>query len=99
MMAWLRGWNLNRRAFDEDDFEEVDEPGSVDVYGAGLVFLSACASSGLSIEDITAAVNAIHPTGISSKWSPSEDEKFATGQPNPCPCETRPGRTHYLFEC
>jgi hypothetical protein len=63
----------------------------------GLVAASVCTS--LPLPEATARLNLELPTGISSRWQPSEDPTFATGQPNPCPCEQRSGNQHYLFNC
>lgn len=74
--------------------------GAVEVYRAGPVSLSCCAPASMPIDDLTDEVNRQHPTGISSGWSFAvEDKTFATGQPNPCPCERDPDRRHYLFHC
>lgn len=67
-------------------------------YAVGLVAASVCTS--LSLEEATERLNSEHPTGISSHWQPSKDERFHTGQPNPCPCQQNPDtHKHYLFNC
>lgn len=68
-------------------------------YAVGLVCASACAPSEATREEIEAAVNASHPTGISSRWHISEDKEFSGGQPMPCPCESNPDRLHWLLNC
>jgi len=68
------------------------------VYSIGLCHCSCCAPEGMSREVVERQVNASHPTGISHGWHVSE-EKFRTGQDNPCPCESAPGRVHYLLCC
>lgn len=65
----------------------------------GIVCLSVCVPKDTPREDIEAIANAAHPTGISSRWSISEDTEFAPGQPMPCPCEQEEGRLHWLLNC
>lgn len=65
----------------------------------GLVCVSVCAPKETPPADIEAWINGESPTGISSPWRISEDA-FASGQPNPCPCDQEPGtRLHYLLNC
>lgn len=71
--------------------------GFFEAYGVGLVCASVCTD--LPLDEATQRLNAEHPTGIRSQWEPSTDETFANGVPQPCPCESVPGRTHYLFNC
>lgn len=73
--------------------------GEVAVYAVGITSLSVCAPADLTIEQVTAEVNYVQPTGISSDWSHSAEPSFATGEPNPNLCERDPGRRHYLFQC
>lgn len=70
----------------------------VTIYSKGLVYVSACAASELTKEQVEEYVNRYHPTGVSSQWTVS-DERFRTGEPNPCPCESSPHRTHWLLTC
>lgn len=78
----------------------TSEGTNVIIYSWGLVACSACAPKEMDIEEITKQVNALHPTGITSKWKPSKDEKFSDGQTNPCSCDKQPTtRKHYLFNC
>jgi hypothetical protein len=68
------------------------------VYGYGLVYASVCTT--LPAAQVADRMDATCPTGISSRWQLSADERFASGQPNPCPCERNPAtHTHYLLEC
>lgn len=69
------------------------------IYSEGIVACSVCAPAVLTVEQVEDAVNAQSPTGIMSQWTHSADPTFRTGQPNPCPCESDPFRTHYLMEC
>lgn len=71
----------------------------VKVYAEGLFYASACAPSAMSLAEVTAAVNASHPCGTSGGWQPDPSPAFAgqDREPNPGPCNTEPGRTHYLF--
>ena len=72
---------------------------NVDIYSKGIVACSACVPKDMSKEDIEQAVNAKLPTGISSQWKISEDEKFREGLTNPCVCEADSNKLHYLLNC
>ena len=72
---------------------------TVIVYAEGPMAASVCAPSDMPREKVAQQTNAKSPTGISSPWQFSQDETFKGGQPNPCPCEQDPTRTHYLMEC
>ena len=71
---------------------------SVVIYSLGIVHASVCAPAAMEPAEVTEAVNAASPTGIRTAWELSE-EAFATGEPNPAPCDTDPARRHYLFTC
>lgn len=71
----------------------------VHVYTTGLVHCSICVPKGVSLREAVAYVNRTHSTGIASTWNHSRDKHFASGELNPCPCETERGRTHYLLVC
>jgi hypothetical protein len=58
-----------------------------------------CVPKGSTKEQIEEAVNALHPTGIKSRWKISKDEKFDTGDPHPKQCEHSADRMHYLMVC
>jgi hypothetical protein len=66
-------------------------------YSVGLVSASVCTD--LPIEEATERLNDEHPTGIDSRWQPSDEPTFSGGQPQPCPCNIDPSLTHYLFYC
>jgi hypothetical protein len=67
-------------------------------YGVGLISASVCTS--MDIEDATRHLNLNYPTGIESDWSWAKGENFATGEPNPRPCDQNPEtHKHYLFHC
>lgn len=66
-------------------------------YSVGFCCASVCTS--LSDEQATVRLNQEHPTGLASGWAVSTDEKFAGGQPNPCPCPDVAGHRHVLFNC
>ena len=68
------------------------------VYTSGLVNCCACAPADMPAEDVEAAVNRQNPTGISSRWSVS-DEPFSGGEPNPSPCSDGPLKKHWLLSC
>jgi hypothetical protein len=69
------------------------------VYTAGLVAASVCAPKDAPVEDVEAAANAQHPTGIDSGWRKAADATFKGGEPNPCPCNSDPERLHWLLSC
>lgn len=71
----------------------------VNIYKHGLVYCSVCAPSDMDTAAVTAEVNLQMPTGIESTWRISKDKTFASGQPNPCPCEVDASRLHHLMEC
>ena len=67
-------------------------------YKVGICNASICTS--LPIEEALERLNEQHLTGIASQWVLSEDEHFATGQTNPCPCNENPDtHKHYLCGC
>jgi hypothetical protein len=53
----------------------------------------------MPVEDMLVEANAACPTGLSHGWRLSYDEKFASGQPNPCLCNEDSLRMHYLLVC
>lgn len=70
------------------------------LYRAGLCYASVCAVNDATPDEIRAAVNRAHPTGLDHGWDFSDDETFASGQPNPCPCNDLPAtRQHWLMVC
>jgi hypothetical protein len=71
----------------------------ITVYSAGLVAASVCAPKDAPVEDVEAAANAQHPTGIDSVWRKAADATFKGGEPNPCPCNSDPNRLHWLLSC
>lgn len=71
---------------------------AVQVYAWGLCAMSVCAPEGTPREEIEREANRQFPTGISSRWEIA-DEPFATGEPNPSPCNSSEGRQHWLLEC
>lgn len=72
----------------------------VTAYAVGICAASVCAAADASPDEIADAINASYPTGISSRWRVSGDPTFASGEPNPCPCNEEPeSRRHWLLEC
>lgn len=71
---------------------------SVQAYSVGICTASACAPADMAGEDVAHAVNGQHPTGV-GPWKISDDPVFSGGQPNPCECNTDPGRKHWLLNC
>lgn len=76
---------------------EDNEDGYFEPYTVGLCHASVCTD--MTDEQATEMLNAMYPTGISSKWHISEEKTFRTGEPNPKPCEDGQGRRHILFVC
>lgn len=69
---------------------------TVSVIGEGLLYATVCTS--LADEALDAAMAEL-PATDTRGWTRSADEAFATGQPNPCPCEQDPeARRHVLYE-
>ena len=69
------------------------------VYKNALHYCSVCTnvSDCKRIEELT---NLKNPTGIKSQWRISENKNFASGKPNPFPCENKPEtHKHYLMAC
>lgn len=82
-----------------DTYEDFADEAGVRVYALGVCSASACAPACLSAAGVAHAVNAMEPTGIDTPWEVA-GEPFATGEPNPCPCNTDPdGRRHWLLHC
>lgn len=75
----------------------MNKPKDFEVYSYGLVFASICST--LGVNQTVDRINEELPTGISSGWHLS-DENFATGEPNPHPCNQNPKtHKHYLVNC
>lgn len=64
-------------------------------YTVGLCYASVCTS--LSDEEATERLNTEHPSGV-TPWAIA-DEPFASGAPNPNPCEDEDTHRHILFSC
>lgn len=71
----------------------------VRVYKSSIFSCSVCAPAEMSGDAVVAEVNRIHPAGTERGWKKSDDATFATGQPNPCPCNNNPKeRQHWLLD-
>jgi hypothetical protein len=68
---------------------------NVTIYAMGIITCSACAPATLTAGKVAAAVREQEP----GAWRISSDPEFADGTPNPGPCDTGPGRRHWLLEC
>ena len=69
-------------------------------YAVGICTASVCFPQGMSKAEVERQINAAYPTGISSRWQFSTSKAFATGQPNPGPCNDKPEtHVHRLMEC
>jgi hypothetical protein len=65
------------------------------VYLNGIVNCSVCSS--LSPKETLRRANLENPVGTAGRWK-FTPERFATGEPNPCPCDKLPGtHKHYLL--
>ena len=65
----------------------------------GLCCMSICVPKDTKRNEIERFANINSPTGISSKWKISTDEKFSGGEPMPCVCSKDPLKMHYLLNC
>ena len=66
------------------------------IYATGLCSASVCSS--LPQREVERRM-AGEMTGV-GPWLFAHGEKFATGQPNPCPCNKQPEtHKHFLFHC
>lgn len=75
-------------AADDDD---------VIIYSSGPLALSVCAPSGMEIDVVRTRVEQQHPCGTTGGWQ-KVDDRFASGEPNPCPCNTFPTlRRHWVL--
>lgn len=73
-------------------------PGEVSDYTGQIGLCTAIVCTALSDEEMTARLNADHPTGISSRWEIAD--QLPDGTPNGKPCDDHPdARRHLLFEC
>lgn len=68
------------------------------VYAEGMLACSVCAAADLNADQVAELVNRLNPAGTTNGWGIA-DEPFATGSPNPCPCDDNPGRRHWLLYC
>jgi hypothetical protein len=76
---------------------EKDGVKEVDIYYIGPLSCSVCSS--LSPEETIKRVNELHPSGTTNGWVISDQEKFASGEPHPCPCQDHPDtHKHYYLE-
>ena len=72
---------------------------SVRLYAIGLLHVSACAPVRMGVAEVATEVDGLNPTGLKHGWV-VEAEAFATGEPNPCPCNDHPEtRRHWLLTC
>jgi len=67
-------------------------------YSVGPCFMSVCAAGNATKEDIERVANDKAPTGLAHGWE-IHSKKFASGEPNPCPCTHHPERKHWLLSC
>lgn len=69
----------------------------IQIYSNGIIHCSVCAPKDMDRAIMTTYTNFKNPTG-GSPWVIS-DEKFRTGEDNPCQCNDDGGRLHYLMVC
>ena len=74
------------------DFDAFDASTSetLRVYMEGLFYASVCTT----LNDAEADAAMARRPG--TRWERA-DEPFQTGEPNPCQCDTEPGRRHILY--
>lgn len=77
----------------------IEHNGRINVYVVALCYASVCVAKDATPDEIVAAVDHSHPTGLRHGWSVSKDATFRTGEPNPCVCHDDAARLHYLLEC
>ena len=75
---------------------KVEQKVDGDFYILNVGLVGAIICTNLPIEEATNRLNSASPTGISSRWQLSEEEK---GSPNHAPCPDNPNNTHYAFNC
>lgn len=92
------GANSKRGAVVERAMPPIPGPNVV-VYTQGLVYASVCAPADMSIGDLLHEVNMVSPTGLERGWQLSPEEKFRSGEPNPCVCELDSMKVHRLLSC
>lgn len=77
-----------------DAWAKAAEAGSlVKILREKLIGLQVCAPADMTKEEVEAETNAIHPTGISSKWS------IEGRVDNPVQCAEDPSRRHWVLVC
>lgn len=72
---------------------------SVQVYAMGAFMCSVCAPAEMNGPAVAAEVQAGRPAGTEHGWQVAADSTFKSGEPNPCNCDSMPGRRHWLLEC
>lgn len=88
----------DNRSTPSDPIAEALKADGVTVYAIGLCFMSVCATSDLSPEEVETKVRAVCPSGTSLNWH-IHDENFAGGDPNGVECNSSAGRRHWLLSC
>lgn len=76
--------------------DEAEHP--VRIYAASFLAMSVCAPGSMTIEEVIADCELQRPCGTERGWTMSKDTHFASGQPNPCPCNKHEGRQHWLLD-
>lgn len=77
----------------------ADVVADIDMYAEGIGHASVCVPAGQPNFVTVAHLNRVSPPGTAAGWRVSDDRTFATGQPNPCPCDHDPARKHLLLAC
>jgi hypothetical protein len=72
---------------------------SIHIYADGVLTRSVCAPKGMDRDIVMRQTNFQAPAGGDLKWVISDDAKFRTGEPMPCPCEVDKDRQHWLLHC
>lgn len=80
---------------EEEEFRDGQEE-NFKIYAEGLFYSSVCSS--LSEGETVRRMQSL-PSGTTRGYILSGDKTFASGEPNPTPCnETPKTHKHYLFE-
>lgn len=66
------------------------------IIAEGICYMSVCVPADIDPNKIEGLVTS---SGTIRGWKISEDEKFVSGQNNPCSCEQEEDRLHYLLDC
>jgi len=90
-----RSNNMNLNAKEIEKVYRESASDAFMIYSQGMFYASVCSS--LGDEETTTKMQSL-PCGTIQGWTPSKNEKFASGELNPSPCNDQPDtHKHYLF--